>query len=197
MKAYLSYPLKYLLLLLLTFTLQAGAETAAVSKSDTMRLAGHIPTKAMTHAVCLNRLEAETQVPMTFILPLRNPEKLQDLINRIHDPADPQYGKYLTSKEFNRRYAPTKADYDNVIAYAESLGLTVSSFHPNRMLLNVSGSASSVESAFNLNLHRYQLPSGRTFYAPNNNPEVPSTIASVIGGIVGLTTTPDGILIID
>lgn len=188
MKDNLSYPWKYLVLLVMAITLQVSAMTASQSNSKpaTTRLSGHIPTKALTNAVCLHHIEGQTQVPMTFILPLRNQEKLQDLINRIHDPADPEYGKYLSSKEFIRRFAPTKKDYDSVIDYAKRQGLTVTSTHQNRMLLNVTGSAGSIESAFNLKLHRYQLSGGLTFYAPTDNPEVPFEIASVIDGIVGL-----------
>lgn len=184
MKDTLLSPFKYLVLLLLTFFVHAGAD---VSNPEVVRLSGHMPTKALANAVCLTRLEADAPVPMTFILPLRNQEELEELIARIHDPADKQhYGKYLSTAEFVRRFAPSRADYKKVIAYAQSLGLKISNTHTNRLLLNVSGPAKSIESAFNLQLHRYQLPSGRTFHAPNNNPEVPATIASVISGVVGL-----------
>ena len=60
--------------------------------------------------------------------------------------------------------------------------------HPNRLLLNVSGPANAVEKAFNLNLQQYQSPSGRKFHAPDNDPQVPTDIASVISGVVGLDT---------
>ena len=43
-----------------------------------------------------------------------------------------------------------------------------------------------MEAAFNLRLHQYQKPNGQIFYAPDNDPEVPASIASIIHGIVGL-----------
>ncbi len=73
-----------------------------------------------------------------------------------------------------------------MIDYAKSLGLTIHNLHPNRTLLNVGGPARRIESAFNLQLHHYALRDGRKFYAPNKNPEVDSSIATLISGIVGL-----------
>lgn len=172
---------RYLVLVVLLLTLSLEAAESNV------RLPGHVPTNAMANAVFLENLDATVPVPLTFILPLRNQEVLEELIQRLYDPADQQhYGRYLSSEEFIERFAPTQEDYNKVIAYAEGLGLTVSDTHPNRMLLNVVGPTSSVEAAFKLNLHQYQLPSGRKFYAPNNEPEVPASIASIIRGVVGL-----------
>ncbi len=187
MNDYLSKSFKCLALLMLTLTLHIGYATADTSTSSSVRLAGHVPSKAVSNAVFLNNLDANTHVPLTFTLPLRNQEELQDLVDRIHDPADTQhYGKYLTSEEFVERFAPTQEDYDQVIAHAKSLGLTVHITHSNRTLVNVSGSASTIEAAFNLSLHEYMLSNGRKFHAPNDDPEVPASIASMITGIVGL-----------
>jgi kumamolisin len=159
----------------------------AASGPASVRLADHVPVKAVNKAVFLNPLDADTHVPITFVLPLRNQNELEELINRLYDPNDQQhYGKYLTSAEFVERFAPTQKDYDKVVAYAKKLGLTVHGTHPNRTLLNVKGAARTIESAFNLHLHHYMLQDGRKFYAPNANPEVPRSIASVISGIVGL-----------
>lgn len=175
---------KYLLLLMLALTLQVSATSPNASGS--VRLSGHVPHKAVANSSFLGSLEATTHVPVTFTLPLRNKAELEDLIQRLYNPADSMYGKYISTEEFTERFAPSQEDYDKVIAYAHSLGLTVKHKHPNRILLSVSGNAASIESAFNLRLEHFQLPNGRKFYAPNNEPQVPTSIASVIGGIVGL-----------
>ena len=183
MKNRLSATFKGLMLPMMTLTLYAGAEPSP----STTRLSDHMPVHAMNQSVFLHHLEAETPVHTTYILPLRNQKELQELIARIHDPNDQEhYGKYLTTEEFIDRFAPTQEDYDQVVAHAKNSGLTIRNTHPNRTLLNVSGTAQAIESAFNLKLHQYMLPNGRQFYAPNDNPEVPHSIASVISGIVGL-----------
>ncbi len=154
--------------------------------STYIRLPDHIAAKAIEKATYLQSLAPDTHVQVTFVLPLRRQKELTALIERISNPADKQYGKYLTTDQFVEQFAPLKEEYDKVIAYAKELGLTIHGTHPNRTLLNVGGLARVVESAFNLKLHQYQLPSGRKFYAADNNPEVPLAIAFVVSGIVGL-----------
>ncbi len=178
--------LRYLIVLMLMLTLNIGV--ASTSTQSTKRLSGHIPSKAVSEAVFMEHLDDNTTVPITFVLPLRNQKALEQLILQISDPADQEhYGKYLTSGEFIENFAPTQEDYDTVIAYAKELGLTVVGTHPNRILLNVSGSAQSIEAAFEIKLNMYQQKNtGRKFYAPDNEPQVPDAIASIINGIVGL-----------
>jgi kumamolisin len=177
---------KSLMLLLLTFV-QVSASSSTTPDPTYVRLSEHVPSKAMDNTVFLNNVAADTEIQLTFLLPLRNQQELQELIDRIYDPTDQKYyGKYFSSKKFVERFSPTQEDYDAVIAYAQSIGLTVRNMHPNRTLLNVSGTASNIESAFNLQFHNYLLPLGRQFYAPNKDPEVPASIARIIAGIVGL-----------
>ncbi len=184
MKDYFSSCFRYFMLLMLPLTFHVSAETSAPSS---VRLSGHVPSQAVEKAVFLDYLEAETHVPVTFTLPLRNQEVLEDLLRRLYDRADVEYyGKYLTSEAFVEQFAPTEEDYDQVIAYAKSLGLTVTGTHSNRTVLNAKGPVKDVETAFNLRLHQYQLPNGRNFFAASDNPEVPASIASIISGIIGL-----------
>ncbi len=187
MKNQFSYFFRGVLLSTLAVALHVGATASETLDHSPVRLSGHVPSKAMSEAIFLQKLDANTHVPLTFVLPLRNKEALEELVQRIYDPADKEYyGKYLTPEEFAKQFGPTQEDYDNVIAYAKSLGLNVTGTHSNRTLLNVSGPTESIETAFNLRLHHYQKSNGRTFYAPDNDPEVPGFIASIIHGIVGL-----------
>lgn len=184
MKNVLLKSLKCTLLLILTLCLHAKVVS---SPSESIRIPDHVPVQACRTASFVDRLEGSTSVPITFVLPLRNPEELAKLIEQIYDPTDPEhYGKYLTTAEFIERFAPTQENYEKVIAHAASLGLKVNVTHPNRILLNASGEAQLIESAFNLNLHHYLSPDGRHFHAPNNDPEVPLHVASLIHGIIGL-----------
>ncbi|HSX38598.1 MAG TPA: protease pro-enzyme activation domain-containing protein [Chlamydiales bacterium] len=173
---------KCFLFSMLTLILHANTASAQF-----VELSDHVPTKAVNKAVCTCPLESDKEVHIHFVLPLRNQQELQELIDHIYDPSDPQhYGKYLTSAEFIERFAPLQQDYDTVIAYANSLELTIHDTHPNRTLLHVSGPAHRIESAFHLRLHQHTLPTGRQFYAPNKNPELHVSVASIISGIVGL-----------
>jgi len=178
--------LRYLAVFLWMFTLNLDAASKETSLAS-VRLSGHVPSEAIVNATLLENLDANMSLPFTFTLPLRNQNALEDLIQRLYDPSDHEhYGNYLTSEEFIERFAPTQEDYNLAIAYAKKIGLNITGKHPNRTLLNVSGTVKSIEKAFNLTLHHYQDTNGRKFYAPNNNPEVPAIMASIISGIVGL-----------
>ena len=168
-----------------TLVLTLGVNTGWTT--DFIRLKGSLPHKAVADAVLAERLDSNAKINFTFVLPLRNQEELETLIHRIYDPTDHEhYGKYLTSSEFNERFAPSEEDYEHVIAYVQKQDLAISGKHPNRILLNVQGTADAIEKVFSVNLHSYSKPDGTNFHAPDYDPEVPSHIGGVISGIVGL-----------
>jgi kumamolisin len=178
---------RYITLFALSLALQVGATETESAKQSFVRLSGHMPTQAMSSATMVERLEGEKNIPLTFVLPLRNKAVLEELIRQIHDPSNEEhYGQYITPEEFVERFAPTQEDYDQVMGHAKNLGLTVTKTHANRTLLNVEGSAKSIENGFELSLHHYQKPDGRSFYAPDQEPKLPHSIASVIHCVVGL-----------
>jgi len=89
-------------------------------------------------------------------------------LREIYDPSSPNFRRYLSSAEFADRFGPTEKDYEAVIAFAKSNGLTVTATHPNRTLLDVNAAVADIQKAFQINLHVYQHPKeARTFYAPD------------------------------
>ena len=133
----------------------------------------------------LNRVAASEQISLALVLPLRNQDQLADLLHRLYTPGDLMYGKYLTSSQFTQQFAPTPADYQTVIAFAQSQGLTVTNTHPNRTIVDVVGNAQTVEQAFAVQLHQYKA-NGRVFRAPSNEPMIPAQLSGRISAVVGL-----------
>ena len=73
--------------------------------------------------------------------------------------------------QFTAEFGPTQQDYNAVIDYFRANGITVVDTTPNRLNLQVTGSAANVQSAFHVNLGVYQHPTeNRTFYAPDSEP---------------------------
>lgn len=152
-----------------------------------VRLPDHVPA-ALAFARHLGRLDAAARVDFALALPLRNQPQLEALLQRLYDPGDPLHGHFLTPDEFTAQFGPTQADYAAVAAYARAQGLTITATHPNRLLLDVTGPASAVESAFAIQLHEFQGADGRVFRAPLADPAVPLSIASRLAGVIGLDT---------
>lgn len=111
---------KWLTLFLLTLNLNVSAASIQASDQSFVRLPGNALDIVIPKSANLGNVDEDKQVPMTFVLPLRNQESLERLIKRIHDPADIKYGKYLTTEEFNKKFAPSQEDYNKAIAYAKS-----------------------------------------------------------------------------
>ncbi len=150
-------------------------------------LAGHLPDPsilAVSHS--LGRLHTSAPVSLALVLLLRNKAALDDFLARVSDPADPQFGRYMTAAQFAATYSPAPADYAAVAAYAQAQGLTVTGTHPNRAVLDVSGPAAAVEAAFGVSLTQYQAADGRVFHAPNREPSLPAALAGKVLAVAGL-----------
>ncbi len=108
---------------------------------------------------------------LDIVLPLRNAAGLKTLLGELYDPASPSFHKFLTVEQFTARFGPTQEDYDSVVAYAKTSGLTVTGGSRDGMEVQVKGPVSAVESAFHVKMATYQRSSGQgTFYAPDREP---------------------------
>jgi hypothetical protein len=147
-------------------------------------LQGHVPEMAKRLAPA-GRLPGSTQLRIAIGLPLRNKAELDTLLQQLYDPASPSFHQYLTSEQFAERFGATDADYQALIAFARTNGLTITATHPNRLVLSVTAAARDIESAFHLSLRTYAHPmEARTFYAPDAEPSL--DLAAPILHISGL-----------
>lgn len=175
------------LAVLLSVVSMIGFQGGSLAAAEQVRLRGHIPAAAVAQAQVMGRVAGMERLHLALALPLRDAAGLDDMLNRVYDPLDPLYQHYLTSDEFTRRFGPTEQSYQTIIAFARAKGLTVLATHPNRLLLDVSGSAAMVESAFGLHLMRYRARDGHFFRAPNADPLVPAALSGRLSGIIGLS----------
>ena len=132
----------------------------------------------------LTRLSATKQLRLAISLPLRNQQALTDFLRQLQDPSSPNYRKYLTPAQFAGRFGPTEQDYQAVIAFANTHGLTVTARHSNRMVLDVAGAVSDIEKAFHVTMRTYQHPrEPRQFYAASAEPtlDLPVPILGIAG----------------
>jgi subtilase family serine protease len=132
-------------------------------------------------------LPATNQLQLSIALPLRNEAGLDALLKQIQDPASANYHQYLTPEQFAENFGPTKADYQALIDFAEKNNLKVTRTHPNRVILDVTGSVADIEKTFQVKIHSYQHPTEpRMFYAPDTDPSVDASLPVSILSISGL-----------
>ncbi len=140
---------------------------------------GHVPAVAagLTPA---GRLPATNELFLSIGLPLRNEGELNELLRQLYDPASPDFHKFITPSEFAARFGPAEPDYQAVMKFAEANGLAIVGTHPNRVVLDVAGSVSNVERAFQITLRTYRHPTeARNFFAPDTEPSVPADLSVV------------------
>lgn len=121
----------------------------------------------INQAQAMGRLPANQIMSLNIVLPLRDQAGLERLLSDIYDPSSPSYRHYLTVQEFTAQFGPTQADYDAVVQYAKSNGLTVVGGSRDGMDVQVKGPVSAVQAAFHVNIHTYQHP---TKTAPSMRP---------------------------
>jgi hypothetical protein len=147
-------------------------------------LHGHVPP-ATALSQPLGLLPGTNLLRLAISLPLRNQAALSNFLQRLYDPASPDYHHYLTPGQFTEKFGPTKQDYQRVIDFARSNGFEVVATRDSRMLLDIRAKVSDVERAFHVTLRSYQHPSeDRQFYAPDAEPTVDADLP--ILDIVGL-----------
>ena len=124
-------------------------------------------------AAFLNRVPETQTLRVNMVLPLRDEAGLAKFLQEAYDPSSPSYRHFLTVPEFTARFGPTQEDYDTVVRYATSNGFKVVGGSRDGMDVEVEGSVTSVEAAFNVSMGVYQHPTeNRTFYAPDREPTV-------------------------
>src|SRR6266513_2580222 len=156
----------------------------AAHAAERQVLRGHVPA-ALSRSPPVERLSASKRLDLAIALPLRNQEALTNLLEQIYDPSSTHYRQYLAPGQFAERFGPTEKDYQTVVAFAKSNGLTVMGTHPNRTLVDVNGSVPEIEKAFHLNMRVYRHPTeSRNFYAPDVEPSLNLAVPILaIGGL--------------
>jgi hypothetical protein len=134
-------------------------------------LQGHLPEAVAGGLPPVARLPAAQQLRLAIGLPLRNRPALTGLLQQLYDPASPLYHQYLAPEQFTARFGPAEKDYQALRRFAQSRGLTVTGTHPNRLVLDVTGTVENIEKAFHVQMRVYPHPTEpRTFYAPDVEP---------------------------
>lgn len=136
-------------------------------------LSGYL-TKEILATTVLGPVPADTPLTVSVGLPIRDSQGLAAFIGSVSNPASANYRQYLTRDQFTSNYGPAASDYQALVDWGNGHGLSVATF-ANRLLLSVSGSASSIEQAFHVNLQNRKRADGSTFFAPDREPSIDLT----------------------
>jgi subtilase family serine protease len=148
--------------------------TMPAPAAESQALHGHVP-RAVTDLKlpAIGRLPAATTLQLAIGLPLRNKADFNNFLADLYTPGSPNFRKYLTPGQFTEKFGPTEQDYQALIQFAKTNGLTVTGTHSNRKLLDIAASVADIERVFHVNMRIYQHPTeARTFFAPDAEPSI-------------------------
>ena len=171
---------------LLALFLSTFLSTAQAQEQDRQELQSHVSAPA--GAKLIGRMPGSQRLRLAISLPLRHEDQLAALLQQLYDPASPKYRQFLTVQQFTEQFGPSVVDYQRVIGFAQSHGLTVTHTFPNRLVVDVTGTTANIEQAFQVRMQIYQHPTeNRTFYAPDVEPTIESGFPVL--SVVGLSTS--------
>jgi subtilase family serine protease len=127
--------------------------------------------------------DAGKPVSFTVSLPLRNMDKLQDLLVKQQTPSSPLYHQWLTPAEFGLRFGPTTADMTQAVNALRARGFEVTT---HTRSLSVKGSPALIEQAFSTSLQSVRGASGHVFAAAATPMRMPAELASLGARAFGL-----------
>ena len=116
-------------------------------------------------------------------LPMEKEEELDNLLQKIQDPASPNYHKWLTPEEFKQQFSLASEDIETITNWLKSQGFTVNVV--NARSVDFSGTAGQVRYAFRTAIHYFDVR-GVRHIANLNNPQIPAALTPAVVGIVSL-----------
>src|SRR5215469_16499085 len=158
--------------------------SSASGAAEPQVVRGHVP-KITRKLSPEGRLDANYHMQLAIGLPLRNREQLTNLLEDIYNPSSPNFRHFLKADEFAASFGPSAEDYQSVLDFAKAHNLKVTHTHPNRTLVDVSGSVGDIENAFHIHMQTFKHPKeNRIFFAPDAEPSLDlSTPVLVISGL--------------
>lgn len=114
---------------------------------------------------------------------------LRTLIDQQQDKRSSSFHQWLTPQRFGTLYGPNQSDIQAVTTWLQSQGFKVSNVSNGRTVIEFSGSAAQVESAFRTSIHNYAA-NGHAYQANATDPQIPTALAPVVAGIASINNFP-------
>ena len=115
----------------------------------------------------------------------RSPETqaaIETLLREQQDSSSPNYHKWLTSDEFGARFGATDSDLQTISSWLQSHGFAIVNIPAGRGIIQFSGTAGQIRSAFHTSIHSYMVK-GEQHWANSSDPEIPAALADAVVGV--------------
>lgn len=110
---------------------------------------------------------------------------LAALLMAQQDPNSPLFHKWLTPAQFGASFGVADQDVQTITDWLSSHGFHDIAVSNGHTVIEFSGNAGQVRSAFHTAIHRYQAL-GAMHFANQADPSIPTVLAPVVAGLVSL-----------
>src|SRR5437870_10098623 len=114
-----------------------------------------------------------------------NPAGAEALARAVSDPHSQSYHQYLTPEQFRQQFAPTGNQVAQVQNWLTSQGFSLVYTPANNHYVSAQGSVAQAQAAFGTSFGTYKA-NGLTLRSPSGDVSIPSSLAGVVAGVVGL-----------
>jgi subtilase family serine protease len=114
-----------------------------------------------------------------------NPSGAEALARAVSDPQSKSYRHYLTPAQFRQQFAPTATQVAQVQSWLTSQGFSLVYTPANNHYVSAQGTVAQAQAAFNTSFGLYNV-SGMTLRSPSADVSIPSSLAGVVNGVIGL-----------
>jgi subtilase family serine protease len=164
---------------LLLASFSAGADAASRSAIPGTKPAWATSTNLVGH------VSGSEKIGFRLYLGWRNADAAVALARAVSNPKSASYRQFLSAATFRQRFAPSASDVAAVQNWLKASGFSITHTPANRHFVAAQGTAAQVEAAFGTTLNLYRA-SGLQVRAPSTNLSVPSSIAGLISGAIGI-----------
>ncbi len=159
---------------------------APVTRPTKFLIARALPRPiALGRARRIRSLSRSTSISFAVALQPPHPAQEEAFLQSLQDVHSPNFHRYLTPAQWNARFAPSAADEQRVLDWLRSQGLRPVKLYANRLLIDVAGSTSAVERAFQVNMGSYRTHGLLTpFYSSDRGPTLPESLSGIVQNVV-------------
>ncbi|MBV9436558.1 MAG: hypothetical protein JOZ44_10935, partial [Acidobacteria bacterium] len=164
-----------------------GPSIQSIDESDRVTLTGNTRPEARPEND-RGKVQANLLMEHLLLQLKRKPEQeraLQQFLEELHSSGSKEFHNWISAEQYASRYGVAKADREVVVRWLERHGFTVILDYPGGMVIDFSGTAEQVQSAFNTEIHALDVK-GEKHFGNVRDPQIPRALASVIAGVVSL-----------
>jgi subtilase family serine protease len=141
------------------------------------------PARERTHPA--GSIQASAGVSFDLLLTLRDAAGAQAFVKDVSTPGSAGFHHYLTDAQWAASFGPTSAAAASAESWLRGEGFKVGALPADRLFVPASGTVAQVEHAFGVTLGNYAV-NGHTVRLANGPLSVPSSVAGVVSGAVGV-----------